>query len=151
MVVAIIAGVVNAIAPKESAGGKYVNFACALVIIVVISAPFVRLLDINLPDDIAAMLNFDENERKQWHSGLLIDYSERYLATNTAGLLAQNFNFSPDDVTLHFTIEEENEQFVINHVRIDLHTMRAVLRTDEIRSFLSDTFAAPVEIVEHFR
>ena len=150
MIVSVIAGVVGILAPKDSSGGKYVNFACALVIVVVIAAPLVRLVDVSLPDEIQSMLDLDINEETNQtdHSHLLLHHSREYLSRNTSQMLAQRFGFGSDDVTLHFDIVYEYDTYTIRHIRIDLHTLSAIFRTEEIRSFVTDLFGSEVEMVE---
>ena len=152
MIVGVITGIVNILAPRERAGGKYVNFACALVIILVISTPLLQLDSVSLPDDVQAMLNLSDNDQhSDMHSQLILGYSRQYLAQNTAGLVAQNFRISRNDITLHFTIVQQDGQFVIEHIRVDLHTFGAILRTTEIETFVGQLFGIDVEIVEDLR
>ncbi|MCL2212813.1 MAG: stage III sporulation protein AF [Oscillospiraceae bacterium] len=152
MVVAIISGVVSVLAPKDSSGGKYVNFACALVIVVVIATPLLRLVDVNLPEEVQAMIDFaTEEEGGAGHNHAFLHYSREYLARNTTAMLAQRFRIAPDDVTLYFDIERENDTHIIRHLRVDLHTLSAIFRTEDIRTFLADLFGVDVEMVEVLR
>jgi len=150
IVVAITAGLVNLLAPNERIG-KYINFASALVIVIVVAAPLLRLSDIALPDEWSAVLA-GGTEQDDAHAELVIHYSEMYLSTNTNTLLRQRFNLASGSVESSFIVTQSQDGHVIESVTIELRTLAAIARTDQIRTFVQDTFVGSrVIIVENTR
>jgi len=150
IVVAITAGLVNLLAPNERIG-KYINFASALVIVIVVAAPLLRLTDIVLPDEWDSVFA-GGNEDNGAHGELVIRYSEKYLSANTNALLLQRFNLAPGSLESSFAIIPSENGHVIESVTIELRTLAAIARTDQIRTFVEDTFVGSrVIIVENTR
>lgn len=158
LTVAAAAGLVSLLGERlcRPESRKKLRYLCALAVAASLSAPlpgFLATLQRTAAGEgtLTGEASHFSDSKNVLGSRLFSKAAGESLGENAGTELREKLDLAEEELTLFFTVEktpEDDSLFVIQSVRAELYSLRAIAKTEEVRAYLT-MFDCPVTVEEH--